>query len=197
LRYLLPLFVHFFHLIQNLEKRPMKFNQLSSLVAAVGLALFASASRADTSSGTFAISGTFTASCSFTSPSFALGSVDLSTLIYNPGGVFEHTRIPVVVNVTCNSSTVPWTIYNSSGTAMTDILTIGSDSSNTMCLANDASTSSIAICPDASATGTNIIGGTGTMARNALLLVHSNSPTVKGFRGNGALSGTLPLTLAF
>ncbi|MCK9687307.1 hypothetical protein [Scleromatobacter humisilvae] len=175
----------------------MKFKQLAALAAATVLALGASVSMADTSTGNFDVSGTFTASCSFTAPSFALGSVDLSTYIYNPGGPFEHLRIPVVVNVTCNASTVPWTIFNSSGQSMTDVLTIGSDTSNTMCLANDASTTSIAVCPDATATGTNIIGGAGTKARNALLLVHSNSPTVKAFRGNGALSGTLPLTLAF
>lgn len=174
----------------------MKLTRIAASWAAAALALGVSAARADTSQSDFALTGTFTATCSFTNPTFTLGSVDLSTYIYQPGTAFEHARVPATVDVTCNSSTLTWTMYNTGDTDGVN-MTIGAVTDNKVCVVNDTSTTSLPNCAKSNSASPTKITGTGTMSRNVYLAIYNNSGTRSAFKGSGSMSATVPLTLAF
>jgi hypothetical protein len=174
----------------------MKLNRFAALWAVAALALGASTAHADTAQSDFALSGTFTATCSFTSPTFTLGSVDLSTYVYNPGTAFEHARVPASVQVTCNTSSLTWTMCNTGDTDGVN-MTIGATTDNKVCVVNDTSTTSLPNCAKSNSSAPTKITGTGTMTRSVFLAIYNNSGTRSAFKGSGSMSATVPLTLAF
>lgn len=172
--------------------------RIAALAAFLALA---GAAQAVTAAGDFALSGNFTASCSFTNPTFGLGGVALHQYVDNSGGpANSHTRLPVSIDVQCNAQDVPWTIYNTGGAnggAGFDI-TIGSVIDNKACLISETSPTGMVLCASVGSPELNKITGMGTMTKGALLgILHNGVGGRAPFRGQGAIVGTIPLTLEF
>lgn len=172
---------------------------LAAFAAAAALAFGVPiASQAATTNGTMTVSGTATDSCSFSSSTISLGSVNLNGYLVSAGTNTEYVSVPISIGVTCTASSVAWTMYNTNDSTATptDVLTIGSDSSNHACISTTSASSTIS-CVTAGMAQIYSVTGTGSGTASATLQIQSASPTVKGYRGTGTISGSIPLTLSF
>lgn len=166
--------------------------RIAALAAFLALA---GAAQAETAAGDFALSGTFTASCSFQNAAFSVGDVPLHLYVKSPGSFDAYTRIPVTIDVQCNSDSVPWKIYNTGGGPVN--VTIGSVADNLACIASEAS-DNISVCATSSSSGSWLIDGVGTMTKNAVVALHHQGPKGRTpYQGHGAIVGSIPLTLEF
>lgn len=171
--------------------------RIAALAASLALA---GAAQANTAAGDFALSGNFTASCSFTNPTFGLGDVALHQYVDNSDPANVNTRLPVTIEVQCNAQDVPWMIYNTGGAngGMGFDITIGSVTDNKACLISETSPTGMVLCASVGSPELNKITGMGTMTKGALLGIFHNGVGGRApFRGQGAIVGTIPLTLEF
>jgi len=188
----------------------MKKNLLK-IAAATLLALGAMGVQAETTvDQSVAVSGSFVGVCNVTSNTFALGTIDLSTKLVYPGTRYTHVRVPLTLDVQCNSQSLPWSVTNASNSYAP--LTIGSTSTNTACLSIAAlaetspnTSRTVPYCADYAGTGDRQpITGVGTASVGVSLAiwddVYANTtaliPTT-GFKGSGAISAVVPLKITF
>lgn len=165
--------------------------RIAALAASLALA---GAAQANTAAGDFALNGNFTASCSFQNAAFSVGEVPLHLYVKSAGTFDAYTRIPVSIDVECNSDTVPWKIYNTAGPVN---VAIGSVTDNLACIASEAS-NNFSECATSSSSGSWLIDGVGTMTKNAIVALHHQGPKGRTpYQGHGAIVGTIPLTLEF
>lgn len=173
-------------------------NFLKSIAIAGGLlagVLSMSGAQAGTATGTVGVTGTFVASCSLPATTIALGTIDLQSYVQ----LGKHVRYPTTLAVTCNGPAVPFTLTNTAGNAGSP-LTIGTDSTNSACmsqhktpLASDGYGGTN--CAQAGVLAISGVGGTPVAAD--LVIFNATGGTYVPFTGQGSISATVPVTLAF
>lgn len=146
------------------------------------------------------ITGTFTASCALSGNNIALGSADLPAYIDATLTGNHHTRYPIDLGVTCNSSSVPWRLYNITAAGVP--LTIGATTNNTACIADAAQVGDgYHKCADNTATvyhGGAYITGTGSLTKPVLLLIWYNVSGVNlPYKGSGSITAVIPMRMEY
>ncbi len=176
----------------------MKTSIKTSLAFAAAL-LFASISHADTRTADFVVSGSFGATCSFVSPSFPIGSMDLSKKLINGESPQDTVNIPSTLSVVCNDQTAPWFVYHA---AASYPLAIGSVADNKVCLAsnqnNDPSfEASDRRCVVGGIDSNSRVSGAGTSTAPVVMVIWNDTGTRTAYKGTGLMTGTIPLIIEF